>query len=166
MSDLIQSNDEEDELSDSYKIEKHLENLREAFNDQRVGTAIIYTERVHLIDKTHADVEEWFLIFDEDQPILRLEHAFWKVEKGDGEWDDWVWELDGDVFKIDVTKEPIPWEMLEKETGFTSNEVIRSMADKFSDNFMDLFYKGEEGIPDPTVVFDTFLRKELATYCD
>jgi hypothetical protein len=40
------------------------------------------------------------------------------------------------------------------------------MAEKFVNQFMDLFYKGEDGIPDPTVVVDPILRKELATYCD
>ena len=70
------------------------------------------------------------------------------------------------MFAIDVTKELIPWEMLEKETCYTSNDVISAMAEKFVNQFMDLFYKGEDGIPDPTVVVDPILRKELATYCD
>jgi hypothetical protein len=160
------SGEEEDGMSDEDKINEHLENLREAYNDQRIFDAVAYTESVHLIDETHADVQEWFLMFDKDQPILRLERGVWKVEKGDGEWDDWSWEPDGELFAVDVTKEAIPWEMLEKETCYTSNDVIGSMAEKFVERFMEIFYKGEDGIPDPTVVIDPILRKELVTYCD
>jgi hypothetical protein len=160
------SEDGDDGMSDEDKINGHLENLREAYNDQRIFDAVAYTESVHMIDETNADVVEWFLMFDADKPVLRLERGIWKVEKGDGEWDDWSWETDGELFAVDVTKEPIPWEMLEKETCYTSADVISSMADKFSDKFMEIFYKGEDGIPDPTVVIDPILRKELATYCD
>jgi hypothetical protein len=167
MSDSKDTSEEGDAgISDEHKINGHLENLREAYNDQRIFDAVAYTESVHLIDETHADVNEWFLMFDDDQPILRLERGVWKVEKGDGEWDDWSWEPDGELFAVDVTKDPIPWEMLEKETCYTSNDVISAMAEKFVNQFMDLFYKGEDGIPDPTVVVDPILRKELATYCD
>ena len=158
--------EEDDELSDEEKINEQLESLREGYNDQRIFDAVVYTESVNIIDETHAVVAEWFLVFDDKDPILRLERAIWKVEKGDGEWDDWAWEPDGDVFSVDVTKEPIPWEMLEKETCFTSDDVVSSMGEKFADKFMDLFYKGEDGIPDPTVVVDPILRKELTTYCD
>jgi hypothetical protein len=166
MSDLEESKEGEDAMSDREKIDYHLENLREGYNDQRIFDAVVYTESVNIIDETHADVEEWFLMFDDDQPILRLEHATWKVEKGDGEWDDWSWDPDGDLFKVDVTKETIPWEILEKETCYTSNDVINSMAEKFVERFADLFFKGDDGIPDPAVVVDPILRKELATYCD
>jgi hypothetical protein len=158
--------EEDDELSDEEKINEQLESLREGYNDQRIFDAVVYTESVRVIDETHADVEEWFLVFDDKDPILRLERAIWKVEKGDGEWDDWAWEPDGDVFSVDVTKEPIPWEILEKETCYTSDDVVNSMGEKFADKFMDLFYKGEDGTPDPTVVVDPILRKELTTYCD
>ena len=166
MSDLEESKEGDDAMSDREKIDYHLENLREGYNDQRIFDAVVYTESVNIIDETHADVEEWFLMFDDDQPILRLEHATWKVEKGDGEWDDWSWDPDGDLFKVDVTKEPIPWEILEKETYYTSNDVINSMAEKFVERFADLFFKGDDGIPDPAVVVDPILRKELANYCD
>jgi hypothetical protein len=40
------------------------------------------------------------------------------------------------------------------------------MAEKFVERFADLFFKGDDGIPDPAVVVDPILRKELATYCD
>ena len=79
MSDL-QNSEEEDGMSDREKIDEHLENLREGYNDQRIFDAVVYTEWVNIIDETHADVEEWFLMFNDDQPILRLEHATWKVE--------------------------------------------------------------------------------------
>jgi len=157
---------EDEEVSDEDKINEQLESLREGYNDQRIFNAVVYSEWVNVIDETHADVEEWFLMFDDDRPILRLEHSIWKVEKGDGEWDDWVWEPDGELFAVDVTKEAIPWEILEKETGYTSDLVVSSMAEKFADKFMELFYKGEDGIPDPTVVIDPILRKEVESYCD
>jgi hypothetical protein len=160
------SEDGDTGTSDEGKINEHLENLREAYNDQRISHAVAYTESVHLIDETHADVKEWFLMFDADKPVLRLERGVWKVEKGDGEWDDWSWEPDGELFAVDVTKEPIPWEMLEKETYYTSNDVISSMAEKFVDKFGDLFFKGEDGDADPKVVIDPILRKELESYRD
>lgn len=166
MSERENTEEEDDNMSDEAKINQQLENLREGYNDQRIFDAVAYTESVNLIDETHADVEEWFLMFDDDQPILRLERGVWKVEKGDGEWDDWSWEPDGEVFAVDVTKEPIPWELLEKETCYTSDDVINPMAEKFAEGFADLFFKGEDGIADPTVVVDPILRKELATYCD
>jgi hypothetical protein len=162
MSDSVET--EEDSLSDEDKINEHLENLREAYNDQRIFDAVAYTESVHLIDETHADFKEWFLMFDADKPILRLERGVWKVEKGDGEWDDWSWEPDGELFAVDVTKEAIPWEMLEKETCYTSNDVSSSMAEKFVDKFGDLFFKEEDGEGDPNVVVDPILKKELETY--
>ena len=161
-----QPEDEEDAMSDEDKINEQLESLREGYNDQRIFDAVAYTESVKVIDETHADVEEWFLMFDDKEPILRLERATWKVLKGDGECDDWSWEPDGDVFSVDVTKEPIPWELLDKETRYTSDLIIDRMAEKFTNTFMDLFYKGEDGIPDPTVVVDPILRKELESYCD
>jgi hypothetical protein len=148
------------------KIEERLHSLREGYNDQRMIDSIFHTETVTVIDETHADVDEWVLLMDDDQPILRLDHAVWKVEKGDGEWDDWSWEPDGDLFAVDMTKEAIPWDIFEKETGHTSDIIVDILADKFSDRFMDLFYKGEEGIPDPTVVVDPLLRKELEKYSD
>lgn len=166
MSEHDQPEDEEDAMSDEDKINEQLESLREGYNDQRIFDAVAYTESVKVIDETHADVEEWFLMFDDKEPILRLERATWKVLKGDGEWDDWSWEPDGDVFSVDVTKEPIPWELLDKETRYTSDLIIDRMAEKFTNTFMDLFYKGEDGIPDPTVVVDPILRKELESYCD
>jgi len=166
MSTEEQPDPEDDEFAAENKINAHLENLREGYNDQRIFNAVVYTESVHVIDATHADVEEWFLMFDDDKPILRLEHAIWKVEKGDGEWDDWSWEPDGELFAVDVTKEAIPWDILEKETCYTSDMVVYSMGDKFTDKFMDLFYSGEDGSPDPTVVVDPILRKELERYCD
>jgi hypothetical protein len=158
------SEDGDASMSDECKINEHLENLREGYNDQRIFDAVAYTESVYLLDETHADVKEWFLMFDTDKPILRLERGVWKVEKGDGEWDDWSWEPDGELFAVDVTKEAIPWEMLEKETCYTSNDVISSMGEKFANKFMDLFYKGEDGIPNPMVVVDPLLKKELESY--
>ena len=166
MSTEEQPDPEDDELDAEEKIERRLHSLREGYNDQRMRDCIFHTETVTLIDETHADVDEWVLLMDDDHPILRLDHAVWKVEKGDGEWDDWSWEPDGDLFAVDMTKEAIPWEIFERETSLTSDNIVDILADKFSDKFMDLFYKGEEGIPDPTVVVDPILSKELERYCD
>ena len=153
-------------MSDEGKINGHLENLREAYNDQRIFDAVAYTESVHLIDETHADVKEWFLMFDADKPVLRLERGVWKVEKGDGEWDDWSWEPDEDIFAIDVTKEAIPWELLDKETCITPEDWIWRIGEKFVDKFGDLLFRGEGGEADPKVVIDPFLSKELESYRD
>ena len=105
-------------------------------------------------------------MFDADKPVLRLERGVWKVEKGDGEWDDWSWEPDEDIFAIDVTKEAIPWELLDKETCITPEDWIWRIGEKFVDKFGDLLFRGEGGEADPKVVIDPFLSKELESYRD
>lgn len=157
---------EEDSLSDEDKIQEQLECLREGYNDQRIFDCGAYTESINIIDETTAEIEEWFLIFDEGQPILRCTHAKWNVEKKDEEWEIGDWEPDEDIFAIDVTKEAIPWELLDKETCITPEDWIWRIGEKFVDKFGDLFFKGEDGEADPKLVIDPILRKELESYRD
>ena len=166
MSDIKDSKEEADAPSDEDQIQEQLEGLREGYNDQRIFNAVSSMEYINLIDDTHAEVEEWFLIFDDDQPILRCTHAKWNFEKEGDEWVAGDWAPEDDIFAVDVTKEEIPWGVLEKETCISSDDAVFEMGMKFAEDFDALFYKGEECIPDPGVVVDPILRKELESYCD
>lgn len=161
-------NSEEDsvdeEMSDEDMIQEQLESLREGYNDQRIFDCGAYTESINLLDESHAEIEEWFLIFDDEQPTLRCTHAKWNVEKNDEDWEIGDWEPEEDIFAVDVTKEAIPWELLDKETCITPQDWIWRIGEKFADKFGDLFFKGEDGEADPNVVVDLLLRKELASY--
>jgi hypothetical protein len=166
MSDQEDPEKDKSDQSDEDQIQEQLEGLREGYNDQRIFNAVSSMEYINLIDDTHADVEEWFLIFDEDQPILRCTHAKWSFEKEGDEWVAGDWAPEDDIFAVDVTKGVIPWGVLEKETCISSDDAVSEMGMKFAEGFDALFYKGEECIPDPSVVVDPILRKELESYRD
>jgi hypothetical protein len=155
-----------EEMTEEDRIQEQLDSLREGYNDQRIFDAGAYTESINIIDETHGEIDEWFLIFDEDQPVLRCTHAKWNVENNEDEWEIGDWEPDEDIFGVDVTKEAIPWELLDKETSITPEDWIWRIGEKFVDKFGDLFFKGEDGKADPNVVVDPILRKELESYCD
>jgi hypothetical protein len=156
----------EENSDDEDMIQEQLEGLREGYNDQRIFDCGAYTESINIIDETHAEIEEWFLIFDDEQPILRCTHARWQVEKNDEDWEIGDWEPDEDIFTVDVTKEAIPWEILDKETSITPEDWIWRIGEKFADKFGNLFFKGEGGEADPKVLIYPILSKELESYRD
>ena len=164
MSDIEDSKEERDAPSDEDQIDQHLKNLREGLMDERICNAVTYWEDIKVIDSTHAGVDEYFFIFEEKVPILHLEHAKWEVEKVDGVWILGDWSPEDDIICVDVTRQPIPWDVLAKVSYITPEEYASQVAQKFADYFEDLFMSAPDDEPNPQVVVDPFVRKELETW--
>jgi hypothetical protein len=164
MSDQEVPDKDKSAQSDEDQIQVRLENIREGLMDDRIVNAVTYWEDVKVIDPIHARVDEYFLIFEEKVPVLHLEHAQWEVEKVDGVWTLGDWSPEDDIICVDVTKQPIPWDVLAKVSYITPEEYASQVAQKFADNFEDLFMSAPDDEPNPEVVVDPFVRRELETW--